>query len=216
MTGALDHADGRVMWARLVSSLDCRAVCEIGVFKGHLAECVLARNPAMTRYVLVDPWRHLPDWSKPANKSDDEFSGIHAECMARLAGYYDKLVTLRGTTQEVIDTIPDGSLDAVFIDGDHTLKGITIDLGLAYPKLRDGGVIGMDDFTRNIWQHGRRHAPSMVFPYAVYFAELMGIPCYSMPNSQAWLYKDASLGFRFHDRFGYADLTPWDVFGSAS
>ena len=32
---------------------------------------------------------------------------------------------LRGTTTEVIDRVPDRSVDFAYIDGDHTLRGIT-------------------------------------------------------------------------------------------
>ncbi|MEO0338135.1 MAG: riboflavin synthase, partial [Bacteroidota bacterium] len=40
----------------------------------------------------------------------------------------EKRIILRGKTTEVINKIKDNSLDFVYIDGDHTLRGITIDL----------------------------------------------------------------------------------------
>jgi hypothetical protein len=48
---------------------------------------------------------------------------------------------LRGRTRELINQIPDDSLDFAYIDGDHTLRGITIDLVRLLPKMREGGVI---------------------------------------------------------------------------
>jgi len=39
-----------------------------------------------------------------------------------------KRIILQGKTTEVIDQINDNELDFAYIDGDHTLKGITIDL----------------------------------------------------------------------------------------
>jgi len=59
-------------------------------------------------------------------------------------------VILRGKTAEVIDQITDGELDLAYIDADHTLKGIAIDLIRVYPKVRDGGFLGGDDFTTTL------------------------------------------------------------------
>ncbi|MGA8620413.1 MAG: hypothetical protein WB660_18050 [Candidatus Sulfotelmatobacter sp.] len=49
-----------------------------------------------------------------------------------------KRVVLQGKTTEVIDHISDGELDLAYIEADHTLKGIAIDLIRVYPKLRVG------------------------------------------------------------------------------
>ena len=87
------------------------------------------------------------------NKSDDIFAGFYRETMERTSEYEAKRVVLRGTTTEVIDEIPDGSLDFAYVDGDHTLRGITIDLVSVFPKIREGGWIGGDDFSPSIWQH---------------------------------------------------------------
>lgn len=75
-----------------------------------------------------------------------------------------KRAILRGKTTEVIDQIPDGELDLVYINGDHTLKGIAIDLQRTYPKVGTGGFLGSDDFTRSVWQHGAAFEPTLVFP----------------------------------------------------
>ena len=67
-----------------------------------------------------------------------------------------KRVVLRGKTTEVIDQIPDGELDLAYIDADHTLKGIAIDLIRVYPKVRDGGFVAGDDFSPTIWERKTR------------------------------------------------------------
>lgn len=212
ISGLFDRDGGRIMWSNLLKQLEVRSVCEIGVFRGALAERVLRENPHIEDYTLIDPWRWLPDWNKPSNKEDATFSEMFQECQTRLASFSHVTRFLRGTTKEVIAQVADGSLDALFIDGDHTLRGITLDLGLAYSKVKPGGVIGIDDFTRNIWQHGVDFDPTLVHPYAVCFAELKDVPCYAMPNGQLWIVKNDTLGFRFHDRFGYSDLTPQQIF----
>ncbi len=100
-----------------------------------------------------------------------------------------KCVILRGKTTEVIEEIQDAELDFAYIDGDHTLKGITIDLHRVYPKIKPGGWIGGDDFSQTIWQHATRYEPTLVFPYAVYFAEAVGAQIYALPHNQFLLKK---------------------------
>jgi hypothetical protein len=95
---------------------------------------------------MIDPWANLPDWNKPFNVAPDVFADIYEEMLARTEFASDKRIILRGRTKEVAHRIPDGSLDFGYIDGDHTLRGITIDLARLLPKIRPGGVIGGDDF----------------------------------------------------------------------
>jgi hypothetical protein len=118
---------------------------------------------------------------------------------------------LRGRTSEVIDQIDDASLDLAYIDGDHTLRGISIDLLKVYPKVRDGGLLTGDDLTPTIWQHNSRFEPSLVFPFAVHFAEAMDHPFYALPYKQFLIHKDPAAGFEYHDLVGKyptTDLLP--------
>ncbi len=141
------------LWVRFIEQAGVREIAEVGVYRGLLSEELLRRVPGITRYYLIDPWRHLADWNKPANQEDTRFEEIYREAMTRTEHAADRRVVLRGTTTEVIDQIPDGSLDLAYIDGDHTLRGIAIDLIRVYPKIREGGYIGGDDLAPSIWQH---------------------------------------------------------------
>jgi hypothetical protein len=109
---------------------------------------------------------------------------------------------LRGRTVEVLDKIADEQLDFLYIDGDHTLRGITIDLVNGFGKVRPNGWVGGDDFTRTIWQHGQDFEPTMVFPFAVYFAEAVGCPVYALPYRQFLIEKSPEKGFAFIDLTG--------------
>jgi hypothetical protein len=187
------------LWVDVLARTDARRVAEIGVFRGKFAERLLGDCPAITDYYMVDPWRHLEDWNKPANRDSDEFHEIFEEAMRRTAGHEDRRVVLRGRTSEVIAEIPDSHLDFAYIDGDHTLRGITIDLIQVWNKVRPGGSIGGDDFKQNIWQHGQAFEPTMVFPFAVYFAEAVGCPIYALPFRQFLIEKAPERGFSFTD-----------------
>lgn len=42
---------------------------------------------------------------------------------------------------DAIDAVADGSLDFAYIDGDHTLRGITLDLLKTYSKVKEGNSL---------------------------------------------------------------------------
>ena len=199
-------ANRLALWTRFAREAEARQVAEIGVYRGRFAARMLADCPAIETYYMVDPWRNLEDWNKPANTSDDEFERIFREAMERTGKHEAKRVVLRGTTTEVIGQLPDSSVDFAYIDGDHTLRGITIDLIRIFPKVRAGGWIGGDDFTPSIWQHADEYEPTLVFPLAVHFAEAVGARIYGLPHTQFLIEKTGDGDHTFTDLTGrYGD-----------
>ena len=198
---ARDSQDRLQLWSAFLNAMDARRVAEIGVYRGAFAAHVLARCPALETYYMLDPWRHLDDWNKPANRDDDAFERIFEKAMDATSEHAGRRVVLRGRTTEIIDRIPDGSLDFAYVDGDHSLRGITIDLVRVYGKVREGGWIGGDDFSHTIWQHGPRYEPTLVYPFAIYFAEAVGARLFALRHNQFLLEK------RSDDRFEFVDLT---------
>ena len=112
------------------------------------------RDVLLTADAYPDP-RTMPCFATylAETKANTEFAG-------------DKRIIQRGTTTEVLDQISAVSPDFVYIDGDLTLHGISIDLIKVYPKVRAGGWIGGDDFAHTVWQHQARYEPTLVFPFA--------------------------------------------------
>ncbi len=163
------HSENRyATWIELINKISKNKkvkIAEIGVWKGAFAAQILKNCPNVEKYYLVDPWRHLTDWKKPMNLNDDKFNKIYKETMKTLDFAKDKICVLRGTTLEVVDQINDSELDLVYIDGDHTAKGVVIDLIKLFPKVKEGGVIGGDDYEENIYHHDpNRFDPTMVKP----------------------------------------------------
>ncbi len=195
------------LWVSLVDALKVRHMAEIGVYRGDYAARLLADADALRTYYMIDPWRHLDDWNKPANKADDLFEQLFHEAMDKTSAYAAKRIVLRGKTSEVIHQVPDEGLDFAYIDGDHTLRGVTIDLVKLFPKVRPGGWIGGDDFCRTIWQHEEGYEPTLVFPFAVYFAEAVDARIYGLPYNQFLIEKAEGDGYEFIDLTGtYREL----------
>jgi len=204
----ISRSQSRVdLWVEFIHSTRVQKMAELGVYRGDFAACVLQRCEHLTAYYMIDPWRHLEQWNKPANHQDIVFAEFFRETKAKTEFAAAKRVILRGKTTEVIEQIPDSELDFAYIDSDHTLKGIAIDLMRVYPKVRTGGFLGGDDFTESVWQHGAAFEPTLVFPFAVYFAEAVGATIYALPYSQFCLQKNNDAQFAFVDLTGkYNDV----------
>eukprot|EP00985_Skeletonema_marinoi_P024818 scaffold17609_cov154-Skeletonema_marinoi.AAC.2 len=138
---------------------------EVGVWKGDFSKYMLENMPTLTSYVLVDSWRHLDNWNKPWNKDNAEFEAVFQTAMQNTKSFQDAGIcsVVRGTNVEAAPQIPDASLDFVYLDGDHTLRGIMFDLNLYAPKVRPGGMVCGDDYT--FGQHETKFDPTMVKPY---------------------------------------------------
>jgi len=172
------------LWIEFLTRIRPEQCVEIGVWKGAFAAQVLDRCSSIRTYWMVDPWRKLDDWNKPKNADHRRLDQAKAEALRVTEFASDRRTVLQGTTLEVVDSIPDASLDFIYIDGDHSLRGITIDLISLWPKLKPGGILAGDDFARSVWQHGPQFEPTGVFPLAVYFAEAVRRPLVVLPFQQ--------------------------------
>lgn len=178
-------------WSSFIAANDLRHLAEIGVWRGGFASYLLRHCGCIESYTMVDAWRNLPNWNKPFNVDQNEFNAVFKEAMNATDFAAAKRIVKRGTTLEVISEIPDRSLDFIYVDGDHTLRGVVIDLLAAWGKVREGGVLAGDDFTNSIWQHGDSFEPTMVNPFALYFAEATNSPITILPHNQFFIHKDS-------------------------
>jgi len=195
-------------WVEFIRGAQIRRMVEVGVYQGDFAAALLEHCESITRYYMLDPWRHLPDWNKPFNTDNASFERFFEMAKVQTEFAAARRVILRGTTTEVIDQISNAELDFAYIDGDHTLRGIAVDLIRVYPKVRLGGFIGGDDFSPTMWYHQTNFEPTLVFPFAVYFAEAVGAKIYALPNIQFCLEKTQPAQLKFVDLTGhYSDVT---------
>ena len=180
-----------------------QSVLEIGVYRGRFSQRILNNVPSINSYYMIDPWKVLEDWNKPLNTP--EIENDYNIAMGKIKDHKDKVTVLRGTTLDMIDDIEDESLDFVYIDGDHTLRGITIDLIKSFNKVKPNGFIAGDDFVSKN-QHGKKYEPTLVFPYAVFFAESMNVQISQLPHSQFLIDKNKPFNYNVTDK-NYTNLS---------
>lgn len=124
---------------------------EIGVYKGELTKKFCDSGLFV---FAVDPWKaygnhaNSPDKIKSLQKRQDFLYGHtnrHLEKHINLGN----CKIIRKTSMEAVDQFEDGSLDFVYIDGNHSFRYIAEDLCEWSKKVRSGGIISGHDYTVN-------------------------------------------------------------------
>src|SRR5450631_1040430 len=83
LTGLLASPTREDLWIEFIRRHQFKSLAELGVARGFFAEALLQNCPDITTYYLIDPWQHLEDWNKPANKTSDAFELVFEEAMTR-------------------------------------------------------------------------------------------------------------------------------------
>jgi hypothetical protein len=121
---------------------------EVGVDEGHFAACVL-NDWKGKKLHLVDSWestaephnattdRHQLEFDKLADKVRERFSWQIANGTVQVH---------RQPSIHAAASFGDGTLDWVYLDGDHSYQGVAADIRVWWPKLRDGGVLLGHDY----------------------------------------------------------------------
>jgi predicted O-methyltransferase YrrM len=147
---------------------------EIGVYKGALSWLLLANMPQLFLY-MVDSWAEAPSDSsylttddKIARFSQAEHDEVRKTATAAVQQFGDRCRIIAKPSVEAAAEFEDGSLDFVFIDGDHSYAGCKADIEAWAPKVRTGGIVGGHDYREDkagfgvIKAVGEFYEPTMV------------------------------------------------------
>lgn len=116
-------------------------IAEIGVWRGDFSAWLFEGNPDL-HLTGVDPWRAYGAY---IDKKNDQARLDEAYEVAQQV-FHGRGALLRTTSQEAAKQIPDGSLDAVYIDGNHARAFVETDYRLWAPKVKRGGIVSGHDY----------------------------------------------------------------------
>ena len=111
---------------------------EIGVHGGNNAVWML-ENLDIEKLYLIEPYETYPS-NNPDQTPSGPFPQAKEEAGKQLEPHKDKIKRIFKCSWDAIDHIPDGSLDFVYIDGDHREVAVSKDLKY-YRKLKLGGLL---------------------------------------------------------------------------
>ena len=139
---------GRNDIPELLKAHGMKTIAEIGVYKGEYTE-VLAK--AGLEVVGIDPWDEAVEYPYYNGKSNPQAieDENYATAKKRLEGYPNAYLIKR-TSMDAVELCEDESLDAVYIDGNHSFKYVAEDIASWAKKVKKGGfVCGHDYFYGN-------------------------------------------------------------------
>jgi len=127
--------------ARLFGELGLKVGVEIGVESGAYSEIICAENPGV-KHFAIDPWKTYRGYRDHVDQK--KIDGFYETTKARLAPYGATLV--KKFSLDAVKDFADGSLDYVYVDGNHNFQNCTNDIVEWSKKLRYGGILAGHDF----------------------------------------------------------------------
>ena len=147
-------------------------VCEIGVQTGANAFSLYKIIQPKKLY-LIDPWKvNSWEWLKEKNKFSDELIKLYKETLIKMHPeadienpdksyqyFYEEILrhfkdkdgveVIRKFSEDSVNDIPDGSLELLYVDGNHSYEYVYRDLSIYEKKLNNQGIIMGNDFLKS-------------------------------------------------------------------
>ena len=125
---------------------------EIGVLNGNTSFRILGARKLLTLY-MIDPWiapvkgsSYFISGDDNARKPAQAHEAAYRKTLRRVDFAGSRAKIMRMFSHEAAPEIKNGSLDFVFIDGDHSYEGNSKDIKLWLPKVKKGGFISGHDY----------------------------------------------------------------------
>ena len=145
----------RMRWdcvAEILKDKNHRIGAEIGVWKGKFTYNILELLPNIEKLYCVDPWIMYEEY-KNSLQSDTfikaNYNNIFNVYKNQTKKYKKKIVTLKMMSEEALKKIPDGCLDWIFIDANHSYEYVKQDIINWIPKVKSGGLVSGHDYGRD-------------------------------------------------------------------
>ncbi len=120
---------------------------EIGAFMGESTHMFLSSGLFRGGFTVIDPW------TGPMSDYGGDYltwGEVKDEFESNISFFANKdwspIHIMRAFSENVYNGIEDDSLDFIYIDGDHTYRGVKEDIKNYLPKLKKGGLIAGHDY----------------------------------------------------------------------
>lgn len=140
-------------WNCVASRVSAGAVgAEVGVYRGCMSNALFKLIPGL-RLFMVDRWLVYTKEERVASpktriariKQERVWGKIKAAAL-KVAAAYPGAVVIEDDSVAAATQVLDGSLDFVFIDGDHSYEGVKRDVLAWLPKVKPGGWLMGHDY----------------------------------------------------------------------
>lgn len=132
---------------------------EVGVWKGDFSARLVASTQPKKLH-LIDPWvtqvteEYDGAWYHSDQMTQEDMDAVHTSVCQRFESQISsgQVEVIRKPSVEAAADFEPGSLDWIYIDGDHRYDAVVADLEAWYPIVKTDGMIALDDFINtNTW-----------------------------------------------------------------
>lgn len=132
--------------------------CEIGVAHGFNVVYFLDALPNLKKLYTIDPFLlydkdGLRQGAPGIFLSQNNADNIKNMFVKNIQPYSNRVEFIQAKSEEVFDQFADGSLDYIFIDGEHSYESVARDIKNYYGKVTLGGIIAGHDYSWPGVQH---------------------------------------------------------------
>lgn len=160
------------------------AMAEVGCAFGGFAKMTTKSWTNGAKYFMIDPWIRQSNEVYRERTEGVNYNAWFEECRL-IASKDSRIQLIRKFSVDAAKDIPDGSLDVVYLDGNHSKEAITEDMRLWWPKVRRGGIFSGHDFytsfTDGYWNEVDGPVKQFVFAH--------GLPIVITPCLSWWVEK---------------------------
>ena len=120
---------------------------ELGSFLG-MSTCMLGRfaKQMKTRLTAIDLFCGTSGAEQKCFENGNYDVKAHLEWNLNRVGVRDAVDIVKSDSAAYASNVPDKSVDFLFIDADHTYKGIRADIDAWLPKMKNGSTISGHDY----------------------------------------------------------------------
>lgn len=136
------------IFSKVVNENNFKTCVEVGIGYGFHAKEILD-NTNVEKLYLVDPMCYYPNdaFADDVRFKYGGFERLVRNIKIHLNSHNDRYVWHRTPSVHITnEQIENGSIDAIFLDGDHSYEAVSRDLPFWWEKLRKGGWLLGDDY----------------------------------------------------------------------
>lgn len=160
----------RKQYANFIRKFPHKVGAEVGVYKGENSVSLLSNLPDIKLLYCIDFWGAYENYDikdTPAKKNGiEDFDDVYDVFLHSIDDFMDRVEVVVGDSVSAANYIPDGVLDFVFIDANHSYEYVKRDILSWYPKVKGGGIVSGHDYVNDpsVIRYGVKLAVDELFP----------------------------------------------------
>jgi len=122
-------------------------IVEVWVWRWAFSRQIL-RICQPNKLYLIDPWMWHAQWHCNDQRNQKKWMQHPDDIYNSVVSAFeddDRVVIIRSWSLDVVGEFEDGSIDAVYVDGDHRYEQAREDIHAWFPKLKNDGFLCGDD-----------------------------------------------------------------------